>query len=430
MVVSASTIPHSFALVKFNLDRLRGRSYNRVNGNAQRIPLKYEDGAQPEAGLKTATMKDVALLAGVSIGTVDRVFHNRGRFSKNTAERVWEAAKSLRFQPNRVASNLSRAEHHTFLALLPHPDQDGGFWKLVVAGITRAVKELAHHYVNVRFAHYDRFDPPSFDRAVEEVFVESGAGAARERRVRGMVLAPTLQREVSRLLADHGEIPTVVLDGELPDGTVLCSISQESFESGLLAAKMLHLLARTGRVASVTVGQGDYHLNRRRAGFEAYFAGSLEKTAVAGNERRAIDVERIEAHDERHLYEVVRRRGAADAPPLAGIFVTNAAAHAVVAALRPMHIPPIVGYDLISENITCLRDGELSFLINQQPGNQGYQAVYALYRHAVLGETIEPQHRIPVDLVSQETLRFHHSAASAGDMFTQGDGHYGGNPVR
>ena len=380
--------------------------------------MKYEGSAQPEARLKAATMKDVALLAGVSIGTVDRVFHNRGRFSKSTAERVREAAASLHFQPNRVASNLSRAEHRTFLALLPHPDQDGGFWKLVVAGITRALEELAHHYVNVRFAHYDRFDPPSFAGAVADVFEGSHADDARLRPIRGMVLAPTLQTEVNHLLSAHDTIPTVVLDGEIPDATVLCSISQESFESGLLAAKMLHLLARAGRVASVTVGHDDYHLERRRAGFEAYFEGLRERTGTAWDDGSAIDVERIEAHDERHLHDVVRRRGDSGEPPLAGIFVTNSAAHAVVAALHPKNIPPLVGYDLIPENVAALRNGSLSFLINQQPGNQGYQAVYALYRHLVLGEAVEPQRRIPVDLVSRETLRFHRSAAPAGDIFT------------
>ncbi|MCG8479102.1 MAG: LacI family transcriptional regulator [Spirochaetales bacterium] len=380
--------------------------------------MQYEDSAQPEAGVKTATMKDVALLAGVSIGTVDRVFHNRGRFSPDTARRVWEAARSLRFQPNRVASNLSRAEHYTLLALLPHPEQDGGFWKLVVAGITRAVEELAHHYVNVRFAHYDRFDPSSFEHAVAEVFARSDAGRTRGQRIRGMVLAPTLQEEVTRFLTEYEALPTVVLDGEVPDGTVLCSISQESFESGLLAAKMLHLLSRGGRVASVTVGQDDYHLNRRRAGFEAYFAGCRGELGAPAHDGRAIDVERIEAYDERHLHEVVRRRGLSDEPPLEGVFVTNSAAHAVVAALRATHVPPVVGYDLIPENIACLRNGELSFLINQQPGNQGYEAVYALYRHLVLKEAVEPQRRIPVDLVSRETLRFHYSTAQVENTFT------------
>jgi LacI family transcriptional regulator len=68
---------------------------------------------------------------------------------------------------------------------------------------------------------------------------------------------------------------------------------------------------------------------------------------------------------------------------------------------------PVVGYDLIPENIARLRDGSLAFLINQQPENQGYQAVYAIYRHSVLSEQVENQIRIPVDLVTRETLQFH-----------------------
>ncbi|MCK4515137.1 MAG: LacI family DNA-binding transcriptional regulator, partial [Spirochaetaceae bacterium] len=49
--------------------------------------------------MRTATMKDVAIEAGVSIGTVDRVLHDRGRYSRETARRVHDAARRLRFQP-------------------------------------------------------------------------------------------------------------------------------------------------------------------------------------------------------------------------------------------------------------------------------------------------------------------------------------------
>ena len=114
-------------------------------------------------------MKDVAREAGVSIGTVDRVLHNRGRFSPATADRVRAAAATLQFQPNLVASNLKRAQWRTLVAVLPHPEQDGGFWQLVVDGINRAVQQLAHHYVRVRFAHYNRFDPRSFYQISDEL---------------------------------------------------------------------------------------------------------------------------------------------------------------------------------------------------------------------------------------------------------------------
>ncbi len=372
-------------------------------------------------------MKDVAREAGVSIGTVDRVLHNRGRFSQATADRVRAAAATLSFQPNLVASNLKRSQWRTLVAILPHPEQDGGFWQQVVDGINQAVQQLAHHYVRVRFAHYDRFDPRSFYRVSEEVVgvlcpsKVDGAGAqapGEEDQLGGIILAPTLQSASADLARRCHPIPVVVLDGELPDVDLLCSISQESYESGLLAAKLLHFMAGPGRYASVVVGRDDYHLLRRRSGFEEYFDGS-------------VPMERIEAASERELREKIVDRFRRE-PGIDGIFVANAAAHTVIDALRDgasadgagqavtshgsASRVSVVGYDLIPENIACLQDGSLAFVINQQPENQGYQAVYALYRHSILNERVENQIRIPVDLVTRETLQFHEISP----MSTQG----------
>lgn len=338
----------------------------------------------------SATMRDVAREAGVSIGTVDRVLHNRGRFSPTTGERVRAAAQRLNFLPNQAASNLKRAKIYTFVAVLPHPEQDGGFWSQVVAGVNRAIQELAHHYVRVQFAHYDRFDPESFEQIAAEI--DPGASDAA---TLGIILAPTLRAASRRLVERYRSLPVVVLDGELPEADLLCSISQESLEGGLLAAKLLQLMSPGGHFASIVVGREDYHLLRRRAGFETYFAAHNGATP-----------ERIEADSESELLARIEARYT-QAPPVDGFFVTNAAAHIVARAARGHKSVPIVGYDLIEENAAQLRSGELQFLIHQQPEHQGYQAVYALYRHIVLGETIEPQLRIPVDLVTKETLQFH-----------------------
>ncbi|MFW5827995.1 MAG: LacI family DNA-binding transcriptional regulator, partial [Alkalispirochaeta sp.] len=270
---------------------------------------------------QTATMKDVAREAGVSIGTVDRVLHNRGRFSPATADRVRAAAAALSFQPNLVASNLKRAQWRTLVAALPHPEQDGGFWQLVVDGINRAVQQLAHHYVRVRFTHYDRFDPYSFYQISDELARTAClSGTDEEERFAGIILAPTLQSASADLARRCDPMPVVVLDGELPDVDLLCSISQESYESGLLAAKLLHLMAGPGRYASVVVGQDDYHLLRRRNGFEDFFHGS-------------VSTERIEAASETELREKIVTR-ARRQPGIDGIFVANAAAHTVIDALR------------------------------------------------------------------------------------------------
>ena len=343
-------------------------------------------------------MRDVAQAAGVSIGTVDRVLHNRGRFSAQTAERVRASAKRLNFLPNQAASNLKRATTHTFVAVLPYPDQDGGFWCQVVKGVNRALQELSHHYVRVRFAHYDRFDPESFASICAELAHRSDATTDRGidgRPPAGIILAPTLRAASQRLVERTRPVPVVVLDGELPDVRLLCSISQESLEGGLLAAKLLQVMSPGGRFASIVVGRDDYHLLRRRAGFEAYF----DACGCATTERIAVDseAELATAIEIRHTQK----------PRVSGFFVTNSAAHIVARASQAYGSVPIVGYDLIAENSARLRSGELSFLIHQQPEHQGYRAVYALYRHVILHEEITPQLRIPVDLVTKETLQFH-----------------------
>ena len=56
---------------------------------------------------KNVTIYDVAALAGVSKGTVDRVVYNRGRVSEKTAAAVRDAIVRLGYNPNLLASVLA-----------------------------------------------------------------------------------------------------------------------------------------------------------------------------------------------------------------------------------------------------------------------------------------------------------------------------------
>ena len=67
-----------------------------------------------------ATINEIAKLAGVSIGTVDRVLHNRGYVKAETKERVQKACEELRYEPNRVAQGLAvRKKKLKFLFMIP-----------------------------------------------------------------------------------------------------------------------------------------------------------------------------------------------------------------------------------------------------------------------------------------------------------------------
>ena len=55
------------------------------------------------------TLKQIAEIAGVSRGTVDRALHDRGRVSPEVAERVRRIAEELGYHPNAVGQALARS---------------------------------------------------------------------------------------------------------------------------------------------------------------------------------------------------------------------------------------------------------------------------------------------------------------------------------
>src|ERR1022692_2700130 len=70
---------------------------------------------QPESGDATrrVTIRDVAALAGVSIGTASKALNDQGRLRQETRDRVTAAARELGFAPNVLARALLAGRTYT-----------------------------------------------------------------------------------------------------------------------------------------------------------------------------------------------------------------------------------------------------------------------------------------------------------------------------
>ena len=64
-------------------------------------------------------------------------------------------------------------------------------------------------------------------------------------------------------------------------------------------------------------------------------------------------------------------------PDLSGVFVTNSRSYKLINALTDQDLDgiPIVGFDLLPENLAYLQEQKISFLINQNPAQQGFLGV-------------------------------------------------------
>ena len=126
----------------------------------------------------SATMKDVARRAGVSLITVSRVINERGNVHPNTQARVIAAIEDLQYVPNQIASNL-RSRQTTTLALLL-PTITNAFWTTIARGAEDEAESCGY---NLFLCNTDD------DPAKEARYLE----ALLRHRVGGIIIVPTVE---------------------------------------------------------------------------------------------------------------------------------------------------------------------------------------------------------------------------------------------
>ena len=89
----------------------------------------------------TVRIVDIARMAGVSVATVDRVIHNRGKVSEENLARINEVLHEVNYRPNLIARSLASGRQYTLAVVMPRFAQ-GGYPVLVGASRKRFVKAL------------------------------------------------------------------------------------------------------------------------------------------------------------------------------------------------------------------------------------------------------------------------------------------------
>jgi LacI family transcriptional regulator len=92
-----------------------------------------------------ATIKDVARLAGVGVGTASRVISGKGSFSPAAAARVEAAARQLGFRPSAIARALSLQSTGTIGVFVP--DFKGPFYGPLLDAIDAELRLHDRHMV-------------------------------------------------------------------------------------------------------------------------------------------------------------------------------------------------------------------------------------------------------------------------------------------
>mgnify|MGYP006266808617 CR=1 FL=1 len=348
---------------------------------------------------KKIRIKDIAQKAKVSTGTVDRVLHNRGNVSAEKRARVEAVMDELGYEPNIIARTLASNRIVRIAILLPLPAIDP-YWAAPVKGVDKAWQSVRHYGVEADIYYFNLFHQENFTEKANE---------ALSKKVDGLVFPPVFLKAANQLLAKCQErgIPVSIFNTELENSSILTYVGQNSYQSGVLAGKLLSLnLIETGKVVIVNLSKepaNAKHLTDKEQGLLDYFA-----KAGIGDEKRIL---RFISEDFDHLplLEKQLRNFLRNEPTLRGMFVTNSRAYRILQALPADLLSGIriVGFDLLPENIEFLREGRIDFLINQNPVEQGYMALMSLVNKLIFDKEVPLIQHLPLDIVVAENAKYY-----------------------
>ncbi len=185
--------------------------------------------------MATTSIRDVAKLAGVSVGTVSNVLNRPGEVSADSVIRVHRAIEQLGYRRNDAARQLRAGTSSTvgFVVL----DGQNPFFSAVVRG---AEDEASKNGIAILLGNTDE------DSARERMYLD----LFEEQRVRGVLISP--YRDISPRLEQlrSRNIPAVLVDRFSGDGR-FSSVSVDNVSGGRMAAE--HLI-QTGRSRIAFVG--------------------------------------------------------------------------------------------------------------------------------------------------------------------------------
>jgi LacI family transcriptional regulator len=103
------------------------------------VQVATTDAPSRRRGQPRLTIRDVARLSNVSVGTVSKALNNSGSLRQETRERVIAVAKEIGFRPNDLAQSLLRGK--TFTVGLISNDSFGRFTMPIMEGLEECLAD-------------------------------------------------------------------------------------------------------------------------------------------------------------------------------------------------------------------------------------------------------------------------------------------------
>ncbi len=338
-----------------------------------------------------ATIKEIADLAGVSRGTVDRVLNKRGSVNPQTAEKILEIAQALDYKPNRAGLVLAAQKKNLKLGVVLF-GEGNPFFDEVINGIHHKEEELACYNCSVLIKRVAT-DTTEQLTAIDELVREG---------VNGIAISPTNDERLSRKINELYEqgIPVVALNTDIKNCKRIAFVGSNYYQTGATAAGLMRLIAKGDDVhIGIVAGSTEILCHTERI---AGFKNAIEKYPHINV------VETIMNDDDDFISYDMTSNLLATHPEINALFFAAGGVYGgcrSVLAHNRQHDMTIITYDKVATTREMIMKDVISATICQEPFIQGSKPLDILFTYLATGDLPEQEYNYTaVDIRIKESL--------------------------
>ncbi len=332
-------------------------------------------------------------MAGVSVGTVDRIIHGRPKVSAKALARVNEVMEKIHYKPNLIARSLGHGRTHRIAVIIFEPKVEP-YWAEAQLGISQAQAEWGHYNITIDPFYYVHGGEKSFDHVADMIL---------KSKPDGVVLAPLYFQETLPVLKslEENKVPYILFNTNIPESNALSFIGQDLFQSGMLAGQLMNLdHEKKEHLIILHVGEDvedSIYLKEKERGFREYY----QQKAPYSNTIESINADHTKDSFLNQIEKLIQDRN------IKGIFVTTTRAVSTIAKVLLKSARKdirLIGYDMMEDCLEYVKTGVIHFLINQNPKRQAFLGISHMANHLLFKKMVPATDLLPLEIITQQNV--------------------------
>lgn len=338
-----------------------------------------------------STTKDVAIAAGVSLATVDRVLNDRSGVRQNTVDRVNKAIERLGFSRNLVAANLARGKSYHFVFLLPRTGDQ--FLDGLIARIAECNLAFAGEMVKADVWRIHESDPHQIANLL---------GAMDDDQIDGVaIMAPESPqvRDAKARLVERGIDTVSFIAGQITNAHE-DFVGIDNYAAGATAGRLMGRFSdrAPGKVLVIAETMHARDSLERRLGFDELVNADYPHLSVLPS---------LETYGDRDRIERVIRTSFSSHGDIAGVYILSSEARLpleIVLAATTSRRPVVIAHERTPFTEAALQSRQIDALITQDPGHLVRSAIRILRARKDRREILSSQEKIRIEILINENI--------------------------